>query len=1013
MKRYDAEKNSRLLYRLLSLRMAGGVLHIGAHPDDEDIGLLAYLSSKFGVRAVYWSSTRGEGGQNRIGPYRDETLGIYRTWESLAARDIDGGECLFGPFFDFGYSKNAEDAFAKWDRKTLVREVVRAIRFVQPHVIVARYIGTPGDFHGQHQAVGQACLEAFEAAGNPTLFPDLKEEGLVPWQPLKFYHSTDNSGGDLTSGGAGNLFGRFNPAFEREGILRINTGEFDPIAGRTYQERAWIAYNEHKTQAMGLTPVPGDFFYYFTLYKSLVPVPKNETSLFDGLDPSLTGLADYPGNGSPFLRNHLEEIKIKTQEALNTFRADDPIKTSAPLLKALALLRDTHKGLSGLDLDENAKQGLNRYLSRKISHFEEVISSCLGLELECLNDRARTIPGQRFRVDVNFWNHREIPVENFSCNLRLPEGWEARVLESQNPGKDLSSVQRRFEISGTEKADLTCPYWLVKQRNSYTYPWPKGEPSGLPIGPSQVEVIGTVQVDGHEITLRKPALCRQSFPGGFRELPLSVVPPISFCPNTDKEFLQIKDEEQHVKLQVAVYNNSDQSVEGRLEIVVPPGWKVTPDKTDILLEKPRETKTVQHTVAVPSGALPGRYPIQYKIRIGERDYETIVTPVRMGAPGLSVIVDESNCVKEEFILTPSQVMIHLIDVRFSQKLRYAYVQGAQEELLEVLKRFNIHFHLIGDAEMGHLALNRFDAVVIGPNAYLIREELRRNASRFLEYVKQGGTLIVQYQGYRYQTPGFAPYPFQYNQPHDRVTHEDAPVRILDPNHSLFHIPNTITVEDFNGWVRDRGLYFFAQWDKRYHTLLSCSDPGEEPLGGGLVECQYGRGTFLYIGYSFFRQLPSGVPGAFRLFANVLALPEARIQERIEFIRKVNLFSLLTEQQLDAMARIISERWVEDGMTICRQGEFGDELYIVYQGRVEVIRKTKDREETLFLAKEGDCLGEMAVLGNIPRTASLRAQGDVHLLIIEGTHFHSLLRQHPEMSIHMIKLLVNRLAPPEG
>jgi hypothetical protein len=536
---------------------------------------------------------------------------------------------------------------------------------------------------------------------------------------------------------------------------------------------------------------------------------------------------------------------------------------------------------------------------------------------------------------------------------------------------------------------------------------------GHPFGLSPVSFNCEVHTRDQTLKIEKAVTCRQGFPGGYRELHLAVVPPISICPSRDKEFLQTRDEEQHLKLQVAVYNNSDRSIEGRLEIVVPEAWKVTPDRTDILLEKPREIKTVQHTVAVPSGAPPGRYSIQYKIRIGERDYATLITPVRMGAPGLSVIVDESNCIKEEFILTPSQVMIHLIDVRFSQKLRYAYVQGAQEELLEVLKRFNIHFHLIGDSEMGQLDLNRFDAVVIGPNAYLIREELRRNASRFLEYVKNGGTLIVQYQGYLYETAGFAPYPFQYKQPHDRVTHEDAPVRILNPNHSLFRMPNTISVSDFNGWVRDRGLYFFNQWDKRYQPLLSCSDPGEEPLEGGLVECQFGRGTFLYVGYSFFRQLPAGVPGALRLFANILALPEARIQERIEFIRKVNLFSLLSEQQMDAIARIMSERWVSDGAYICRQGEFGDELYIVYQGTVEVIRKTKDLEETLFLAKEGDCLGEMAVLGNIPRTASLRARGDVDLLVIEGTHFHSLLRQHPDMSIHMIKLLVSRLVPSGG
>jgi len=1013
MKTYEVEKHSQLVYRLMGLGMAGAVLHIGAHPDDEDIGLLAYLSCKYGVRAVYWSATRGEGGQNRIGPYTDEALGIYRTWESLAARSLDRSECLFGPFYDFGYSKNAQETLARWGQYALIREIVRAIRSVQPHVVVSRWTGAPGDFHGQHQAVGQAALQAFEAAGDPNQFQELKAQGLAAWQPLKFYHSIDNSGGDLTVGGALNLFGQMNANFEKPGVLRINTGEFDPVSGRTYQERAWIAYNKHQTQAMGFSPAPGDFYYYFSLIKSLVPAPERESDFFDGLDPSLTGLADYLGNAFPFLRGHLERIKAKMTEALNRYRADDPMKASSSLLEALSMFRETYEAMAKEGLNNEASRAIGSYLFRKMADLEEVIAECLGLRLECLSERPRVIPGHRFRVSVSLWNHRKIPVDQVTFNALLPEAWEAHCLneaeltESPSPS---GSIRANFEIAAPETAALTSPYWLTKARRNYMYHWPEGEPLGHPFGLSPVSFNCEARTGNNTLKIEKAVTCRQGFPGGYRELHLAVVPPISICPNKDKEFLQTKDEEQHVKLQVAVYNNSDQPVEGRLEIVVPEGWKVTPDKIDILLEKPRETKTVQHTVAVPAGALPGQHSIRYKIRIGERDYASIVTPVRMGAPGLTVIVDESNCIKEEFILTSSQVMIHLIDVRFSQKLRYGYVQGAPEELLEVFKRFNVHFHVIGDEEMGHLDLNRFDAVAIGPNAYLIREELRRNASRFLEYVKNGGTLIVQYQGYRYQTQGFAPYPFQYNQPHDRVTHEDAPVRILDPQHSLFRMPNAITVEDFDGWVRDRGLYFFNQWDKRYHTLLSCSDPGEEPLEGGLVECQYGRGTFLYTGYSFFRQLPAGVPGALRLFANILALPEARIQERIEFIRKVNLFSLLTEQQLDAMARIMSERWVENGMTICRQGEFGDELYIVYQGKVEVIRQTGDKEDTLFVAKEGDCLGEMAVLGNIPRTASLRARGDVHLLVIEGTHFHSLLRQHPEMSIHMIKLLVNRLVP---
>jgi LmbE family N-acetylglucosaminyl deacetylase len=1018
MKTYEAEINAQLIYRLKGLGKSGAVLHIGAHPDDEDIGLLAYLSCKYGVRAVYWSATRGEGGQNRIGPYREEALGIYRTWESLAARAVDRSDCLFGPFYDFGYSKNADGAIAKWGGPLLIQEIVRAIRIVQPQIIVARWMGTPGDFHGHHQAVGQACLVAFDAAGDPEQFSELRAQGLPAWQPLKFYHSLDNSGGDLSAGGAVNTFGRLNPALERDGVVRVNTGEFDPVSGRTYQERAWLAYNKHQTQAMGLAPAPGDFYYYFSLHKSLVPLPAREESLHDGLDFSLAGLADYPGHGSRLLRKNLETMQLMTQEALDNFRADDPLQASRSLLPALALLRRTRSGLARENhIPGEAKLALDRYLGQKISDFEEVIVSCLGLELECLSERSRIIPGQRFRIKAYLWNHRGSALKEAAFSLSLPPGWRARPLEPEEEPDPrptpLSPLSRQadYELTAPETADLTCPYWLPRPPEAYIYTWPRGEPCARPFGPPQVQILGEIDLGEEKITLCQGAVHREAFPGGFRELPVAVIPPISLHPKTDKEFLLCREAEQHLELQVIARNNSDAAVEGSLQLVVPPGWRVTPGHTVLALTAPGETRNLQFAVTIPAGAPPDHYPLQYQIRCGHRDYAVVVTPVRLGAPGLPALADASNCIKEEFIISPAQVKIHLLDVRFVPNLTYAYVQGAQEDLLESLKPFGLDFHLLKSEELAYADLAKFAAVVIGPNAYLIREELRKYAGRFLEYVHQGGVLIVQYQGYRFQTPGFAPYPFRYSMPHDRVTNEDAPVKILAPDHVLFNLPNTVREEDFSGWVRERGLYFFGQCDERYQPLLACSDPEEEPLKGGLLECQYGRGTFVYTGYSFFRQLPAGVPGAFRLFANLLALPEARILERIAFLRKIDLFSALSESQLDAVARIMTERWVNTGNYICRQGDLGDELYVVYRGEVEVVRQSEgQQDQVVFVAREGDSLGEMAVLGNIPRTASLRARGNVQLLVIEGPHFLSLLRQNPDMSIQLIQLLVKRLAP---
>jgi LmbE family N-acetylglucosaminyl deacetylase len=1017
MKTYEAETNTELVYRLRGLGKSGAVLHIGAHPDDEDIGLLAYLSCKFGVRSVYWSATRGEGGQNRIGPYREEALGIYRTWESLAARAVDRSECLFGPFYDFGYSKNADGAMAKWGRQRLVGEIVRAIRMVQPQIIVARWMGTPGDFHGHHQAVGQACLQAFEAAGDPQQFPEHLTHGLPVWQSSKFYHSLDNSGGDLSVGGAINAFGRLNPALERDSVVRVNTGEYDPVSGRTYQERAWLAYNKHQTQAMGLAPGPGDFYYYFSLYKSVVPVAPREENLHDGLDISLTGLADNPGSGSRFLRDNLGEIQHRTQEALDNFRAHDPLQASRTLLGALALLRRTREGLTGDNLHHESKRALDYYLTHKVADFEDTIARCLGLELECLSERSRVIPGERFRLKANLWNHRDIPLKHSAFSLSLPPGWEGRLLETIDDGNlscqtgMLSSLsyQRDYEVSTPETADLSCPYWLPRPAEAYVYEWPHDELCAQPFGPPLVQVVTEIELDQERITLNQGAVHRQAFPGGFRELPVAVIPPISLHPRTATEFLLCREAEQTLHLQVIARNNSNGAVEGRLELIVPPEWQITPGPTILSLTEPGETKNLEFTVTIPAEAPPDCYALKYKIHCGHRDYDVVVTPVRLGVPGLPSLADASNCIKEERILSPAHVAMHLLDVQFVPNLSYAYIQGAQEDLLVSLKPFHLNFHLLQDEEMGYCDLAKFAAVVVGPNAYLIRAGLQKYAGRFLEYVRQGGVLIIQYQGYRFQQPRYGPFPFRYSMPHDRVTDENAPVRILDPDHVLFKLPNPIREEDFHGWVRERGLYFFGQFDDRYHPLLSCSDPGEEPLTGGLVECQLGRGTFVYTGYSFFRQLPAGVPGAFRLFANLLALPEARILERIAFLRNIDLFSALNETQLDAVARIMTERWVDSGDYICRQGDLGYDLYVVYRGKVEVVREISGQEDqVVFVARGGDSLGEMAVLGNIPRTASLRTKGKVQLLVIEGSHFLSLLRQNPDMSIQLLQLLVKRL-----
>ena len=560
-------------------------------------------------------------------------------------------------------------------------------------------------------------------------------------------------------------------------------------------------------------------------------------------------------------------------------------------------------------------------------------------------------------------------------------------------------------------AELACPYWLLTPREQYHYQWPKGEPSGRPFAPPLVELECHVTLGTHQITLRTPAIMREGFAGGFRELPVAVVPPISLQPKIRQEFLQVRALEQHLELTAVAYSNMERlGAEGVLRLEVPPAWRVEPKEIRLVLSTIGDSRTVKFRVTIPENTKAAVYSLRYVVQCEGREYDVVLNPVRMGAPGLPRLPDASTCIKEQFITTPAVNHIHLIDTQFVPGLKYAYIKGAAEDVLTAVSHFNLDFHIISDAEMGYIDLDQFDAIVVGPNAYLMRDELRKNASRLPKYVEQGGTLIVQYQGYGYQRDEFVPYPFKYSQPHDRVTSEDAPVTILEPQHFLFHQPNKITSVDFENWVHDRGMYFFGQWDKRYTPFLSCHDPDEDQKKGGLLLTSYGRGTYIYVAYSFFRQLPAGVPGAFRLFANILAVPAALILARAQFLKNVSLFAFMDEDQRQTVARILSERWEKDGVYLCRQGDEGDEMYIIVEGEVAIIKEIAGKaDQLIYRAKAGEAIGEMQVLSKSVRAATMQVQGDIHLMVIEGSHFRTLIHQHPDMSDRVIQMLVDKLA----
>jgi LmbE family N-acetylglucosaminyl deacetylase len=997
------EQVARQHDRIRGLANAGAVLHLGAHPDDEDSGMVAYMSRRHAARTVYWSATRGEGGQNRRGPERAEALGVVRTWESLDARRLDGGEVLYGPFYDFGFSKSGEDTLRRWGRDAVVGEVVRAIRAVQPLVVVCRWSGTADDGHGHHQAIGLVADEAFDAAADPDRFPEL---GLPPWRAAKLYRSV---AGDWQPGEDGS-FGVVVPEYEEAGYLRIDTGEVDPVAEVSFQEQAHVAVNRHRSQGIGFVPEPGPYYYYYRLVRSGRPGTGRERSFYDGLDPLLPGLAaDQPAH------QRLTAARLALETAAENFRPDRPAACLPPLVEAW----ETLTALTS-DVVTGAVEGgeaLARYLTRRTAEVEEVLAGFLSVRVECLADRARITPGRDVRITVRVWGGAE-PVDVEKVELHVPDGWLA-VRSGEDDGSPHPSHTAPHEVdylvTVPADADPQAPYWLRTPRGPYRYEWPERSPSlGQALDEPLVWTEVVVRGAGATCTLRTPAVQRSGFPGGSRLLPLTVLPPVALSPRQQREILPATGLQRVLDLDVTVQCIEPDGARAVLSLVAPDGWTVDPPAREVLLGGTGDTVTRRFRVGVPASAPPGGYALRYELAVGGRSYDLELRPVRLGVPGSTAPPDEQTAVVEAHLLRPAAVAIDLVDAGFVRTLRYGYVHGLEEAIVPSLARFGLDLAEVTDDQLEFADLGEFDAIVIGPNAYSARPAVRRSAARLLDFVAQGGTLVVQYQTYGYDVGGLTPFPFRFSQPHDRVTDPQAPVTLVDPGHPVLHAPNEIATADFDGWVHDRGLYFMGEWDRRYTPVLASADVGEPPREGGLLSASFGRGTYVYAAYSFHRQIPAGVAGAVRLFANLLGLAEVRVRERMARLGALELFRFMTEAQLYQAARSVSERWVDAGAYLAREGERGHEMFILVDGSVEVLQSVPGSDDRLVhLAAPGEELGELTLLADIPRSASLRAATDVVVLVIRDDALKEWLQGHPDLARAMMRHLAHRIVETTG
>ena len=771
------------------------VLVIGAHPDDEDTQLLAYLSRGLGVDAAYLSLSRGEGGQNVIGEELGPELGIIRSEELLAARRLDGARQFFTRAYDFGFSKNADETFRFWPRDSILKDVLAVIRRFRPQVIVSIFTGTPRDGHGQHQESGQLARQAF----------DLLQDSS--WGPVKFYRSSN---------------------FDTAGTtLRFPAGTIDPIVGESYFQIAMAGRSQHRSQDMGQLQRAGPSQVRLQLVETRKGAPGGSDTFFGGVDTTLHG------------QDAFVALVDSARRRLSPY---DPGAVAPLLARALQVL------------------GPADTAQRVIA--EDALARAAGVVLDGLADDDIVIRGQRLQVEADLWNAGSDSVRLSGLEVLAPGGWAVEAMENGGGAAAPGTVlQRHFAVHVPADAPRSQPYFLERPLVGSLYDW-SGVPAdvrGLPFAPPPVTVRARLVIDGAPVTLTREVVYRfRDQTRGEVRRPLFVTEPfdVTLTPGLVVWPAASGGARQFT---VQVTNRSRGPAIGKLQITVPTGWAPVPADS-LSFTREDETKSYTFSVELPAGTPPGAFRLQASVQGADRS----------SSDGALSIIDYPH-IEPRATVHPSVAEIRVAPITLPALSRIGYVRGASDRVPEALAAVGLPIEILSADSLAKGDLSRYDAIVIGSRAYETDPALVANNGRLLDYAKAGGLVVVQYQQYPFIRGGFAPFPLTIATPHDRVTDETAVVTVLDTAAPVLRAPNPIGAPDWQGWIQERGLYFAHDWDSTYHPVFTMHDPGDPPLAGGLLIAPLGRGTYVYTGLAFFRELPAGVVGAYRLFANLLAL----------------------------------------------------------------------------------------------------------------------------------------------
>ena len=886
---------------LRRLKTTASVMDIVAHPDDEDGALLTYLSRGLGVRTILYTLTRGEGGQNAMSAESYDALGVIRTNELLKADEYYGAKQVWGTQADFGFSKTQEEAFARWGHDRVLYDAVLAVRRERPQIIVATFIGAVTDGHGQHQVSGEIAQEVFKAAGDPKVFPEQLKDGLQPWQPLAVYGMvpfapvTEKGMFDYATGKwAPAKFHNYVSGEWITGVVpstdvTMQVGTLDPVLGRSYAQISRQGWGEQKSQNGGANPTlsgPSSARYHLwaaapeaSPHSSAADSKDPDADLFHNrrvnIDTSVAGLARLASEAEG-VSHDLNPIDSAIEEFSKECPCTAGPKTAHRLAPIYRQTLDLRAKVADSNLDAQSKASLLFELDAKIAQFQSALQSLLGLDLVAFRTNESAVQGGGFRGNTADETARSVsPGEEFkvrihvsglSSEVHLLKTWfESPSSEPWKHGEPINSggappvSDAIFTLKVPENAEPTQPFFTRPTIEQPYYDIAEPEWRERSFAPYPLAAWAEFTFDGVPIRLGEvvQTLGRGTGPGGIYE-PLVVTPAIGVRVDPESRILPL--DGSALPVRVTVHTRA--AAEGTVALKIPPGWRAEPSEAHFKQTAAGDTEPILFSVT-PSAGESGAYTLEAVAHSGDRTYQSGWQNV--GYQGLLPY----NLYKS------AQLKTRKVDVKLAPGLRIGYVMGTGDLVPEAIEELGAMPHLLSAADLTSGDLSAWNVIVIGIRAYSNRPDLTAAQPRLNEFVRGGGTLIVQYQSSDFSAP--LPLSMSNRMP-ERVVDEQAAVKLLDPANSLLKWPNGITSADFDGWVEERGHSFLDTWDPAYTPLTETADAGQDPQRGGLVVAHPGKGTYIYVAYALYRQLPELVPGAYRLLANLLSAGSSEIPE---------------------------------------------------------------------------------------------------------------------------------------